>query len=252
MKNNKKPIILLIHGLRGSHYGMAIVSKSLQDDFEVLSPDLPGTGSNPELEKQNLDGHVEWLRKYVEGLGEKPIVVGHSMGSIVVSHFIEKYPDMVDERVVLMSPILRKPAGRIASKMLDSALKGVLYPFKQESRKKILASKQVSWTIAHFLVTDRAKQKEITEAHIKYGGNFASSRSLYGDMQVSSTHETKILSSKRMLVIFGRKDRLSNYKLVRERVKTAGVEYYEFDSGHLINYERPEEVAERIKGFLKT
>ncbi|MCL1839387.1 alpha/beta hydrolase [Candidatus Saccharibacteria bacterium] len=231
---------------------MDAVREKLSDDFEVLSPDLPGTGDNPELSVQDLAGHLKWLHSYIEDLGVKPILVGHSMGSIIVSHYVEKYPETVGEKVVLMSPILRGPGAKVAGRVLDGALKGLLWPFGQEQRTKILASKQVSWTISHYLTSDKTKQKEITELHYKYGGSFASSRSLYGDMQVSMENDTKMPKDKQILVIFGKKDRLSNHKLARARAEQAGAEYCELlDCGHLINYERPQEVAERIKQFLK-
>jgi pimeloyl-ACP methyl ester carboxylesterase len=195
---------------------------------------------------------VEWLRKYIEKLDVKPVVVGHSMGSIIVSHFVEQYPEMVDRRVVFMSPILRGPGAKIAGRVLDSAVKGVLMPFRQDQRMKILGSRQVSWIISHYLTVDRTKQKEIDNIHYKLGGSFASSKSLYGDMELSATHEMKMPKNKRILVLFGKKDRLSNHRLVRERALEVGADYYEFGkAGHLINYEKPEEVAERIKEFLK-
>ena len=231
---------------------MVEIRRKLSADFEVLSPNLPGTGNNPELEKQDLVGHIEWLREYISNLGVKPVVVGHSMGSIIVSHYVEKYPDTVDERVILLSPILRKPGGKAVGRMADAAVRKILSPFEQERQAKILASKQVSWIIAHYLTADRKKQKEITEIHYMIGESFASSRSLYGDMGVSAENDTKIPEGKQVVVIFGKKDRLSNYKLVREQAKQAGAKYYEFNrAGHLINYERPAEVAERIREFLK-
>jgi pimeloyl-ACP methyl ester carboxylesterase len=70
-------------------------------------------------------------------------------------------------------------------------------------------------------------------------------------MEISVHHDTKILQKKRVLVISGKKDKLSDRKAIREQVGRAGVEYHEIsDAGHLLNYERPKEVARRIKEFL--
>ena len=223
----------------------------LGEDYLVVTPDLPGTGKNPELEQQNLEGYVKWLHGYIADLGVKPIMVGHSMGSIIVSHYVEKYPETVAQDLILMSPILRGPGAKAANMVFNEAVRGVLFPFSPELKKKILASKRVSWMISHSLTADKSKQKAIDEMHYEYAGQFVSARSLYCDMDISASNDTKMPLNKRMLVLFGKKDKLSNCKLVRERVREVGAEYFEFDSaGHLINYERPEEVAERIREFL--
>jgi len=237
--------------MRGSSYGFIEIERLLQKDFRVHNLDLPGTGGNPELEKQDLNGHVEWLRSYVDGLKEKPVVVGHSMGSIIVSHYVAKYPESVADDVVLLSPIVRQTTNKILSTASYGAANGILAPFPLKYRKKILASKPVSWMISHYLTADRSKQREIDEMHYVNGRQFVSARSLQGDLRVSVVNQTREPSGKRTLVLFGQKDRLSSHKVVREWAKRVSVEYHEFEgAGHLINHERPTEVAKRIKRFL--
>ena|GEM_PF-3347366 len=252
MSENKKQTILLLHGLRGNRDGLKKISEELSDDFEVVSPNLPGTGDNPELEKQDLEGHVEWLRKYVESLGVKPVMVGHSMGAIIGSYYVEKYPETVDERVILMSPILRKANAKMMSRASYAILNGVLRSLKKERQKKVLASRQVSWMISSYLTGDKAKRRENVLAHYENGVQFSSGQSLRGDLKVAMLHEVKVPRDRQALVVFGKKDKLSNAKLVREWAKQAGVAYCELDkAGHLINYERPEEAAKQIKRFLR-
>jgi len=251
MTKVKKPTVLLVHGLRGDRHGLRWIGEQLSGDFEVLNIDLPGSGENPELEKQDLDGYIEWMHEYIGSLKRKPIVVAHSMGAIIASHYIEKYPETVDEKVVLLAPILRGVGGKAANRAFSGVVRGAVLPFTPKRRKKIMASKPVSWAISHYLTSDKTKQKIIDEEHYKYSGRFASAKSLSADIKISALYETKMPRDKRVLVVFGKKDRLSSYKLARERAKQAGAEYHEIETaGHLINYERPEEVAKRIKEFL--
>jgi pimeloyl-ACP methyl ester carboxylesterase len=250
-KKTEKPLVLLIHGLRGSHHGLAEVARGLETDFEVLTPDLPGSGEETELEDKTLDGYAEWLHEYCGRCARKPFVIGHSMGSIVVSHFVAKYPDDVEKRVVLISPILRTKGGERSGRALHYALRGVLAPFPPKVKREIMASKPVSYAISHYLTYDKTKQKQIDELHYKYGGQFASAASLLADAKISMMRTTVVPEDKKVLLVMGRYDKLTKAKLVEELARKDGVEYRELaDVGHLLNYEKPEEVAGVIKEFL--
>lgn len=251
MKKKNKKSIVLIHGLRGNHKGLERIAKELEEDFDVYLPDIPGSGENAELERQNLESYIEWLHKYITSLPQKPVLVAHSMGSIVASHYLQKYPQDVEDKAILMSPIFRKSGGKAFGKLSYGAIRLVLFPFSAKSQHRILASRKVSWVISHFLTYDKTKQKWIDEQHYEYSGKFASAKSLLGDIKMSSTHETQMPEEKEILIIFGKGDRLTNYKVTRERVKNKKVQSHEIaQAGHLLNYETPEEVAATINDFL--
>lgn len=251
MGKNKKPILVLVHGLRGNHKGLSHIANELTNRFEVITPDIPGSGENPELDDQNLQGHIAWLHEYIGLLPQKPYILGHSMGSIIVSHYVQKYPDDVEDKVILASPILRDDRLRKKNKALHGVMKAGLAPFPKGAKHKILASKQVSWAISHYLTADKTKQAWIDEQHYRYSGKFASAKSLMGDIHISMNYETKFPKKKEILVIFGKKDRLTNVKLVRNKTSSLGIRYREMEgAGHLINYECPEDVAAEIRSFL--
>lgn len=95
--------LLLIHGFRGDHHGMALIVDALPE-FEVFVPDLAGFGATPPLrraagaaagalpDQQVLAEHtlgayarfVEALAEALE-LGAADVLVGHSFGSIIVA-----------------------------------------------------------------------------------------------------------------------------------------------------------------------
>ncbi len=130
----QKPTIIFVHGFRGTHYGLLDVASRLEDDFTILAPDIPGSGTEPELDHKTLDGYAEWLHQYIKNRRLKqPYIVGHSMGSIIVSHFIERYPDDVAHKVVLMSPIFRSRIRQRRSNALYKAARGGLFDFKQRA-----------------------------------------------------------------------------------------------------------------------
>lgn len=247
----QKPFLVLVHGLRGTHHGLLSVAEGLKESFEVLTPDLPGSGENPELDDKTLDGYAKWLHKYCTDLPEKPYIVGHSMGSIVVSHYVGKYPEDTQKKMALLSPIFRNKSGEKSSKFLYGALKAVLAPFPPKTKHKVMASRQVSYVISHFLTHDKSKQKEIDELHYKYSGRFASAKSLLADAKISMTETAIVPEGKQVLLCVGTHDKLVDAEIVKVVAEKNQSRYKEIaDVGHLLNYERPEEVASVLEEFF--
>lgn len=246
-----KPYVVLVHGLRGDHHGLLQIAEALQGDFDVMTPDLPGSGKNPELDDKTLAGYAEWLHAYCAELPGKPYIVGHSMGSIIVSHFVNKYPGDVLGRVVLMAPIFRTKLGGGSSKILHWTMRAALSPLLPKMKHRVMASRQVSYVISHFLTHDKSKQKEIDELHYKYSGRFASAKSLIADAEISMTQTAIVPEGKEVLLCVGTGDRLVDAEFVQVIAKKEGAKVQVVENaGHLLNYEKPREVAGIIKNFL--
>ena len=162
-KTSAQPAIILIHGLRGNHFGVQDIAETLTKKYgyQVFAPDLPGSGTRPELKDKTLDGYAKWFCNYIKKLklDQPPIIIGHSMGSIVTSYFIDKYPELVDRRVVLLSPIFRSPFGRAISSIEYALMSGALHLLPKKPRYSLMRSKPISFLISHFLTVDKSKQK---------------------------------------------------------------------------------------------
>ena len=246
-----KKTILLIHGLRGDHHGLVALAEALeQRGYSVINPDLPGSGDSAELDEKSLDGYADWLH---ENYGNKNYyVAAHSMGSIIVSHYLAKYPqDKIQRRVILISPIFRTKAGQKASNFLYALANGALHILPKKPRYNFMRSNAVSFCISHYLTSDKTQQKEIDQLHYKYSGRFASADSLLADMKISMKEQTILPENKDVLYIIGAKDRLTKTKLARNRAAEQGASFTEIaDTGHLINYEQPAELAAAIDEFI--
>ena len=247
-----KKAILLIHGLRGDHHGLAALANELeQKGYAVVNPDLPGSGDRAELDNKTLDGYADWLHK---NYGNKNYyIAAHSMGSIIVSHYLAKYPqDKVQRRVVLISPIFRTKTGQRTSNILYALANGALHILPKKPRYKFMRSKPVSFCISHYLTSDKAQQKEIDQLHYKYSGRFASADSLLADMKISMKEQTILPENKDVLYIIGDKDRLTKVKLARAKAAEQSADFTELaGTGHLVNYEQPAELATAIDDFIK-
>ena len=246
--------IILIHGLRGTHHGLFMISKKLSCKYKVITPDLPGSGARAELEDKTIDGYIEWLHGYIQGLKlkQKPYIVGHSMGSMIVSHYLEKYQDQVQEKVVLMSPVFRPKANQRFSNVCHAALNGFLHLMPQKARGKLLGSKAVSYCISHYLTFNKTKQKQIDQLHYRYSGRFASADSITADIKIAMRVQTVIPPNKKVLLIVGDKDKMTSLEMAHNYAKSKNVKIKIIpNAGHLINYEEPEKVANIIADYIR-
>lgn len=247
-----KGIILLIHGLRGDRHGLSELGDELKKrGYHVLNPNLPGSGDAEALSNKTLAGYATWLHEYVRKHDVKPYIIGHSMGSIIVTHYLEKYPKDVQQKVVAISPIFRTRIQQKSSNLTYALASGALNSLPKSTRYKIMKSRRTSYVISHYLTTDKKQQKRIDQLHYMYSGNFASTDSLLADMRISMKEQTITPIGKEMLYIIGDHDRLTKSELARYRAAAQGARIIEIrGAGHLVNYEQPEKLAEVIDEYL--
>ncbi len=113
---------MLVHGIGVSSRYFQPAAAELTRTGEVYLVDLPGYGSAPDPKRSvSLFDHARVLESVIRELGiVNPVLVGHSMGSQVVSRLVAEWPNTSD-RVVLMAPTMypqyRSP-GVAAAKLL--------------------------------------------------------------------------------------------------------------------------------------
>lgn len=175
------------------------------------------------------------------------------MGSIIVTHYLEKYPNDVQQKVIAISPIFRTRIKQKSSDLTYAIASGALNTLPKKTRYKIMKSRRTSYVISHYLTTDKKQQKRIDQLHYMYSGNFASAESLLADMRISMKEQTVAPEGKDMLYIIGDHDRLTKAELARYRAAAQGAKIVELHgTGHLVNYEQPDKLAEVIDDFIAT
>ena len=107
---DKTPLVLA-HGSSDDGLCWTNLAKELQDGYDIIMFDARGHGlSDPPTASDPQDVQVEDLAGLIKELKlEKPILMGHSMGSASVAQFAAKYPD-VARAVILEDPALVRPA----------------------------------------------------------------------------------------------------------------------------------------------
>jgi pimeloyl-ACP methyl ester carboxylesterase len=107
--SDKKTIVLL-HGVASTsktwEYLISILDK---EKFRLVAIDLLGFGESisPKNSDYTIGEHTRYIHKTIKKLHIKHpyTVVGHSMGSIIASHYATKYPKEISEVFLLSLPL---------------------------------------------------------------------------------------------------------------------------------------------------
>ncbi len=109
----EKPVLLMAHGSSDNGLCWTNLAKELEADYDIIMADARGHGlSDPPSKSDSADAQAEDLAGIIRALKlEKPIVMGHSMGSASAAWFAAKYPD-IPRAVILEDPrLIPRPPG---------------------------------------------------------------------------------------------------------------------------------------------
>ncbi len=103
-RGNGKPL-LLIHGFPFDHTTWNGIVPLLENDFDLILPDLRGFGASSSLGTvYQISDMAKDLAGLLEHLGiEKAVVAGHSMGGYVSLAFAKDYPNQVGGLALISS-----------------------------------------------------------------------------------------------------------------------------------------------------
>lgn len=244
MSGKTKPPLLFIHGFRGTHEGLVDVAVWMMDKgYKCYYPDIPPFGSETKpLKSYNEKTYARFIANYIKKNKLKnPVLIGHSMGSLISAATAAKYPRLVSKKLVLLSPISVKPSRFIAS----------LQPLVT-----FLPNKVIGFITTQYMLIqrkDREKTRDILDVTYRCGKYYTSKKDVRSAAKFSTEHQISDFKFKKdTLIIAGEKDRLVKREKTEElanslKAKTVFIK----NSGHLVNYEDPRKVASAISEFLK-
>jgi pimeloyl-ACP methyl ester carboxylesterase len=107
------PTFVLVHGLGGSHTNWLGVGELLARRGRVLVPDLIGFGKTPLAGRStSMHANRDLLGRFIREVAEEPaVVIGNSMGGLIVSLLAIDDPELVSG-LVLVDPALPRTAGQ--------------------------------------------------------------------------------------------------------------------------------------------
>lgn len=256
----KLPAIVMIHGLRGTHHGLDLIAKQL-NNFRIIVPDLPGFGISKELSgEHSIKNYVTWLNKFMSDLKFKkpPVLLGHSFGSIIVGYYAKQYPDTISKL------IMENPIGVSAlegSRAILTQLAVFYYwlsrVLSESAGTKLLSAKfgVMAMSITFAKTRDKKLRAFIHDQHLQHFSQFANRRVANEAFKASIHESVRDVASEistPTLLIVGKLDDVTPMKKQKELVKlfpNAKLQIIE-KVGHLTHYETPEIVAKMIKKFI--
>jgi len=109
METSAKPTFVLVHGAFAGQYAWSLVKPKLeQAGYSVVTLDLPAHGDDTTpVSGATLDSYASAVVQRINAQPGKVVLVGHSLGGMVISAVAEQIPDKL-EKLVYLSAYLPK------------------------------------------------------------------------------------------------------------------------------------------------
>lgn len=135
--DSEAPCLVLIHGLFGSGDNLSMIRRHFEQDYRVISLDLPDHGQSPWSSSFSFENYAQQVILTLSSLGiTKANIVGHSLGGKVAMYVAHLKPEMLDKLVVIdIAPVSYEPRHNNVLDGLESVDLG-----KIDSRKTAQAS----------------------------------------------------------------------------------------------------------------
>ncbi len=238
MKQN----LIFIHGFRGNGLGLKGLAEKYfpSEKYNTFTPSLPPAGGKT-LKEYSPKNYARFIADYIKEKNIKsPILIGHSMGSIIVAAIAERYPELINKKIIFLAPISTHPPRLFAA----------LSPLTS-----VLPNKVVSYITTGYLFVPNDKEllKKTLQMTYLCGSDYTTKRDVYRSAKFSSNYCIADFSYKKeACFIIGEKDRVVSVTKSKELAeKTKGETIIIKNAGHLLNYELPKETAEAIKSFIE-
>jgi pimeloyl-ACP methyl ester carboxylesterase len=246
------PVIVLVHGLGGNYTHFEHMAPLLAQSHRVLGVDMPGCGlsAKPYI-RYSIDLFVDALIHFLDERGvERALLVGHSLGGMVVSRAMLRHPQRALGLVLInASGFWRYSAPtRVAGRLLLT--ERVLVPAMERWAVNLLDNvfHQRNEYTRHFMSQTEGRTPQPTVGE-------------FGRVTESLAHELVgihflddldrfVLPT---LVLWGENDKLipaRNLQRWVPRLPRGRLIVYP-DCGHMPIIERPAEVVDAIRGFVR-
>lgn len=105
-KGRGRPLVL-IHGVGGNCHVWEGTIHALQNHFELFAVSLPAYATKGRFGRyHNLRTYPSLLHQFIQKLDiQNPVLVGHSLGSLISLEYANRYPDKVRKLVMISSPL---------------------------------------------------------------------------------------------------------------------------------------------------
>ena len=112
--NSSKKTLVFVHGYFGGSPQWSEQVKAFLDDFQVITPDLPGFGLSDKIQTpETINGLAQYVLNELDRAGvDRFHLVGHSMGGMIVQEMTAIAPERVEKLVLYGTGSIGKMPGR--------------------------------------------------------------------------------------------------------------------------------------------
>lgn len=245
-----KPLIL-VHGFAGSTYTWRKLIPLLSRDFTVYAVDLLGFGlsDKPSDGDYDLKTQGELVLKFMDALRiPAAVLVGHSMGGVVVAYAGQQQPSRTDA-IILISP-------GFYGKGAPAFLRYLFFPLNRIMARQFYTKRVREQSLTRYFYNKSLLNEEIINAYVlpaKTPGAIEALEHMMATVTTQTYEESIKYITRPTLIIWGEKDQANlpadGERLQRE-IKNSALVYIP-ECGHYVQEEKPEELAKAIKEFLK-
>ena len=244
---DKTPLVFL-HGIGGAARAWRGQIASFSDRYRAMAWDMPGYGGSAPLPSASIATLADALQDFLQAIGgPRPILVGHSIGGMIVQQWLTKQP--LDAAAVVLaqtSPAFGKAEGDWQKQFIEARLG----PLDRGETMKSLAP-----VLVKELVGDNPDGGGIDIARACMGTvPEASYRAMM--LALLGFDQRKALADITLptLVLSGSKDKNAPAPMMAKMASyIPSATYVELEgAGHLVNLEQPEAFNQALDQFLKT
>jgi 3-oxoadipate enol-lactonase len=243
-----KPPLVFLHGIGGAARAWRGQIAAFGDRYRAIAWDMPGYGGSAPLATVSITTLADALQDFLQQIAaNRPILVGHSIGGMIVQQWLIKHPRTAAAVVLAQtSPAFGKAEGDWQRQFIEARLG----PLDRGETMRSLAP-----TLVKELVGDDPDAGGMELARDCMGGvPEASYRAMMLALLGFDQRKALARISVPTLVLSGTKDKNAPAPMMAKMATyIPSSTYVEFEgAGHLVNLERPKAFDATLDQFLKT
>jgi pimeloyl-ACP methyl ester carboxylesterase len=236
----KKQTIVFLHGSGMSHIVWSLTEQFFSNqNFNVLSIDLPGHGNSDGPCINTIEKITEWLEKAFNQLNLNDLVlIGHSQGCLEILEFAHKYSARV-KKLIFVGGSYKMPVHPDLIELAkngDSDAVKLMMKWGYEGSKKFIGGNPIER-----IIQSPRDITEILAVDLIACNNYSNGKEAASSINCPS------------MFIFGALDKMVNIEVGKKfsnLVKNSSTHVFE-GCGHMIMIEKAFEMREKVLEFLK-
>jgi 3-oxoadipate enol-lactonase len=240
------PPLIFLHGIGGAARAWRGQLDYFADSYRAIAWDMPGYGGSVPLGHVSIAALSGALKDFLAAIeAERPVIVGHSIGGMIVQQLLADDPDIADAVVLAQtSPAFGKPEGEWQKQFINARLG----PLDRGETMVSLAPSLVQELVgedpdAEGMVLARACMGAVPEATYR--------ATMLALMGFDLRPQLKAIAVPTLLLAGSRDRNAPAPMMAKMATYVPSAVYVELEGvGHLANLERPEEFNAVVWDFL--